>query len=186
MTQKPALFLDLFGTLVEDHDRCEAIDNMTFKAAGFDAVRTLQNAGYLIFISVCHAGSPLPDALYVKELKDRVKKEFRAHCCDVDEILFLSDAAPHNKKNEVTEERVLTVPGIDALAKKYDLDLQRCVIIGDLMVDVYLGRELTMKTVLISSQNDSPGYEAIDWIEPDYLAASLDEVVENLVSALSD
>lgn len=184
MATRPALFLDLFGTLVEDHDRCEEIDDITFKSSGFDAVCRLQAAGYLIFISVCHAGSPLPDPQYVAELKERVREEFLAHDCAVDDILFLSDAAPPRDNDGDDQNRVLTVPGIEALAERYDLLLDQCIIIGDLMVDVYLGKEFDMTTVLLSSAHDSPGYEAIDWIEPDYLVADLKEVVEPLISAL--
>lgn len=184
MRTEPAIFLDLFGTLVVDHDRHEEVDKITFKPNVYVAVHALQQAGYLVFISVCHAGSPLPDSVYVTQLKERVLEELRTHKCNTGRIVFLSDSGPASPSVQ-EGDRVLTVPGMKILAEHYELDLTRCVIIGDLMMDVYLGKELGMTTVLLSSTDDAPGYEQLEWIEPDYLVEGLTDVVTPLVCALS-
>jgi phosphoglycolate phosphatase-like HAD superfamily hydrolase len=81
--------------------------------------------------------------------------------------------------------RPLSVAALKRIARKYGVSLDQCVVAGDVMRDVKLGRDAGAQTVLLSSTADSPGFEDLDWVEPDFVVEDLAEAADYLARSRS-
>jgi hypothetical protein len=53
------------------------------------------------------------------------------------------------------------------------------------MRDVKMGFDAGAQTVLLSSTSDSPGFEDVDWVEPDFVVEDLAEAADYLARSRS-
>jgi histidinol phosphatase-like enzyme len=180
MSSRKALFLDLFGTLIEDHGVLESVKEVKFKSGALDAVQRFNKAGYAVIISVCRADMPLPTTDYVSSLQQHIAGVLTTNGLAPDSVHFVS--VPESKS---TRLRPLSSSAVKRLARTYDVPLHQCVVAGDLMRDVKVGRDAGAQTVLLSSTSDSPGFEDVEWIEPDYVVEDLAEAADYLARGSS-
>ena len=174
MKAKKALFLDLFGTLIEDHGVLDKVSKVIFKGGAVDALLRFAAKKYLMVISICHETMPDPDNDYVLSLQGHILNSLESHGISRDIVCFLGV----NKKGVV---RKLTAASIKSLAAEQDICLEKSYIIGDLMKDVKTGQSVGAHTVLLSSTEDSPAFEDVEWVEPDYIVEDLSEAVDVLL-----
>ncbi len=175
MGTKKAIFLDLFGTLIEDHGEMEKVDKIRFKEKSIAALKVLQDNGFIAFISVCRINMPLPERNYLKNVKNFVKEKLIINGIKNDSIHFVSHVKPQR-----VEHHPLTLDVIQALKNEYKLKLSSCVLVGDLMKDIEIGKQAGIKTALLSSPVDSPLDVDAEWSEPDMIGANLLEIAEQL------
>jgi histidinol phosphatase-like enzyme len=175
MSTRKALFLDLFGTLIEDHGVLDSVKDVKFKPGALDAVKQFHDARYVVFISVCRADVPLPPIEYVSALQQEIAQMLSANGLASDNVHFVS-----RTDRKSVRLRPLSPSAVKRLAREYDVAPSQCVVAGDLMRDVKVGRDAGAQTVLLSSTADSPGFEDVDWIEPDYVLEDLAEAAEHL------
>jgi len=168
--QGKAIFLDLFGSLVEDHGVFDQADKLKFKHGALQALKEFDAGGYQLFVAVCRTGMPVPDPAFVQAIQQRLRKAVAAVHLSPDKLHFVS-------KVEGSEPDVqpLSAQRVRALAAQHGLHLERCVVVGDLMRDVKVGHAVGAKTVLLVSQDDTPGEDDAEWEEPEYLVESLAE-----------
>jgi len=172
MSARKAVFLDLFGTLVEDHGVADKVPRVKFKKGSFEALKRFEDAGFLAFVDVCHQTFKLPGPDYVQQIQGLVLDEGRRHGIDPASIHYF---------NSNTTTSPVTVRSLRSLAHDHALDLGSCVIVGDLMKDVKLGRDVGARTILLNSADDSPAFENTDWIEPDFVVEDLGEAADKLL-----
>lgn len=178
MNNKKAIFLDLFGTLIEDHGQMESIDDIRFKRQSIDALKKLQDKGFIAFISVCRVNMPIPDREYLKKVQNFVKEKLLINDIKENIIHFISHVQPQR-----VELHPLTLDVIRSLKNEYKLNLSGCVLVGDMIKDIKIGKQAGIKTALISSPIDTPLDVDDDWIEPDIIGANLLEVAEQLINS---
>jgi len=174
MKPRKALFLDLFGTLVEDHGVLDKVSSLVFKPGALDALSRFAGKRYLLFISVCHDTMPEPDWEYVENLQSYILDQLGTYKIGTDDVHYLN----YTKQGKI---RKLSRESLLAFAKEFNLDLTRSVVIGDLMKDVKTGQQVGAKTVLLSSSVDSPLFEDVEWIEPDVIVEDLAEAADVLL-----
>jgi len=172
MNARKAVFLDLFGTLVEDHGVADKVPRIRFKQGAIKALKRFEDAGFLAFVGVCHQTFKIPGADYVQQIQGLVLDEVRRHGIDPATIQYVSSDS---------KATPVTAGTLRGLAHDHHLDLGRCVIVGDLMKDVKLGREVGARTVLLNSSDDSPAFDNTDWIEPDFVVEDLGEAADKLL-----
>ena len=174
MKPRKAIFLDLFGTLVEDHGVLDKVAALVFKHGALDALKRFSDKRFLLVISVCHDTTPDPDWDYIEGLQSYLLEQLQEHGVSAGDVHFLN----YTRQGAV---RKLTAHTLRDVAGDYSLDLSRSCIVGDLMKDVKAGQAVGAKTVLLSSAEDSPAFEDVEWIEPDYIVEDLAEAADVLV-----
>ena len=60
MNVRKAVFIDLYGTLIEDHGVAERVAHIKFKPGAIKALKRIEDAGFLAFVSVCHETIAVP------------------------------------------------------------------------------------------------------------------------------
>ncbi len=174
--ERKAVFLDLFGSIIEDHGVLEQADKLRFKNGALKALKALDAAGYLLFVSVCRTGQPVPEPGYVEALQQRIRKAAAAAHLPPDKLHFLSKVeGAEPDVQPLSAERLLT------LAITHDLQLSQCIVAGDLMRDVKVGHAVGAKTVLLSSPDDTPVEDDADWDEPEFVVSDLAEAVDRIM-----
>ena len=175
MKQRKAAFLDLFGTLIEDHGVLEKPDDIVFKAGAIDALKKLQDHGFLIFVSICRLGMPIPDRSYIETIQQYVSDVLLPRGVEGESIHFISHV-----DSQHIDLHPLTPDVIQQLQREHNLKLPCSAIIGDLMHDVKIGKETGVETVLLNSTADSPLIDDTDWVEPDIVVENLAEAADKL------
>ena len=155
----------------------ENIDDIRFKSHSIEALKKLQDKGFSIFISVCRVNLPIPDREYLKKVQSFVKEKLLVNNIDEKNIHFISHVQPQR-----VELHPLTLDVINALKNEYNLKLSTCILVGDMIKDIKIGKQAGIKTALISSLVDTPLDVDDDWIEPDIIGANLLEVAEQFIN----
>jgi histidinol phosphatase-like enzyme len=155
----------------------DRVKQIKFKPGVWDAIQQLECAHFLVFLTACRAGVPLPDARYQEALRARVCGVLAEHGIPPASIHFI---VPPGAPGAAIQP--LTPAIITATARDHRLDLAHSAIVGDLMCDVKVGHDLGMRTVLICSPDDAPGFEDQDWCEPHHVVETLQEAATCLLA----
>ncbi len=177
MVTRKAIFLDLFGTLIEDHGVLEKLDEVVFKPGAIEALKRLEKGGFTAFVSICRTGMPIPERTYVEAMQEYIVLELAAQGLERNAIHFIS----HIDKQHI-DLHPLTADVIRSLQERHELRPSQSVVVGDLMKDVKIGKAVGAATVLLSSADDSPGFVDTEWLEPDYVVEDLAEAADCLVN----
>ncbi|NLF40764.1 HAD hydrolase-like protein [bacterium] len=176
MAQHHALFLDVFGTLVEDHGVFEKVESLVFKRHAAQALRRFSARKYLVVLSVCQPGADPPDGAYLPLLRAHLQGKLVRGGLPAESLMFI---APEGE--EAGKQHQFTAQRLRAFAAAHDIDLHASTVIGDRMSDVRTGKQLGCTTVLLSSTADCPGFEDTDWVEPHYIVEDMSEAADALL-----
>lgn len=158
MTQPaPAIFLDRDGTLHRDAVYMIRFEDFEPLPGVEEALRLLQGAGYRLFGATNQSGVARGyfTLAEVHALNDRIREYFRGHGVDIEEIAV----CPHLPGAPVPEydrECACRKPGpgmLLDLARRYNLDLARSYMVGDMERDALAGLAAGAQGVLIPGQN---------------------------------
>jgi len=174
-TQK-AIFLDLFGTLIHDHGAMDNVDSIRFKNKSIEAIKKLQEHGYIAFLSVCRIDMPIPERSYLEDVQSYVMEKLLLSGIEDNSIYFVSYVQPQR-----VELHPLTLDVINSLKNEHNLKLSSCVLVGDIMKDIKVGKKAGVKTALLSSPDDTPMEVDDEWVEPDMIGDNLYEIADKLV-----
>jgi len=169
MNKNKAIFLDLFGTLIEDHGFFEKAADIIFKKGALEFLKKVEDEGFIIIISIFREGDEVPEMKYIKSIQNKILRVLAKHGVNKKSVSFLSHV-----DSEQPDLHPLTPVFIRTLEKKYKLDISKSIIIGDLMKDVEIGKSIGSITVLLSSPDDTPWIQDVDWLEPDFMVESDD------------
>jgi D-glycero-D-manno-heptose 1,7-bisphosphate phosphatase len=149
----PAIFLDRDGTLCRDAVYMIRFEDFEPLPDVDEALRRLQEAGYRLFVVTNQSGVArgLFTAEAVEALNRRIEGYFK------ERGVYLEDTAfcPHHPEGKVPEYAIECScrkprPGmILDLARKYDLDLTKSYMVGDMLRDVEAGLAAGTQAVLI-------------------------------------
>ena len=167
------LFLDLLGTLVEDHGFLERPGNIVVKPRAVTALKRFVEAGYVIIVSICRPDMPVPTPAQVTNIEEHLRARLAKRGIPV---RFLTE---HTLDD--SDVRMLSAAMIKALVAEHGLAPGKTFVIGDQMCDVKIGKSTGCRTVLLSSADDTPGFENTDWVSPDYIVEDLAEAAEQLL-----
>ncbi|GLB58779.1 D-glycero-alpha-D-manno-heptose-1,7-bisphosphate 7-phosphatase [Cytobacillus sp. NCCP-133] len=172
---KKAIFLDRDGVLNEVlSDRVKFVnkpEQLFLLEGAAEAVADLTKAGYEIFVVTNQGGVGL-GFLKEKELKrihERLQELVNDKGGQIREVAY----CPHKPKAGC-ECRKPNAGMLLDLAKRYQINLANCVMVGDHERDIEAGKRAGCKTVFIGSEPTSA----------DIQAASLFEAVEDILEML--
>jgi len=134
-----AAFLDRDGVINIDHGYVSKIKDFEFKDGIFELLNLLQKLGFKLFVVTNQSG--IARDYYSKEdfliLTDYMLNELKKQGIKIEEVAY----CPHHP--DITGECKCRKPNpgmILNLAKKYCIDLQNSILIGDKQSDIQAGK----------------------------------------------
>jgi D-glycero-D-manno-heptose 1,7-bisphosphate phosphatase len=176
----PAVFLDRDGTVIEEVGYLDRLDRITFFPWSIDAIRALNQAGFLVAIVTNQAGVARGyfDETLVRDAHALIDRRVREGGARIDAYYY----CPHHPDGSVAAYRQACdcrkpKPGmLLQAAREHDVDLSRSYVVGDRWLDVRLGQAAGTATVLVRT-----GYGREEEAQPDGTVA--DVVVDSLMDA---
>jgi len=86
MSKVKAIFLDLFGTLIEDHGYFEDVNDVVFKKGALDFLKKIEDEGYIVFISIFREKEEVPDIKYIESIQNKILNVLVAHGINKDSV----------------------------------------------------------------------------------------------------
>jgi D-glycero-D-manno-heptose 1,7-bisphosphate phosphatase len=166
--KKPAAFLDRDGTLNHDHGYTFRIEEFRGIEGAKEAIRQLNDAGYLVFIVTNQAGIARGyyDAAAVDNLHDWMQGELASLGAHVDDIRY----CPHHPEGIVPELSIVCdcrkpkTGMLISLIEQWHPDLSRSFMLGDSDKDVEAGAAVGLRSKKIDPSFIE--YEVKIFIEP--------------------
>ena len=179
---KPAVFLDRDGTVIEEVGYLNRLDRIAFFPWSVDAIRVLNQAGFLVAIVTNQAGVARGyfDETLVRETHALIDRRVREGGARIDAYYY----CPHHPDGAVEAYRQACdcrkpKPGmIHRAAREHGIDISRSFVVGDRWLDVRMGQAAGASTVLVRT-----GYGLEEEAQPDGTAA--DVVADNLMDAVA-
>ena len=144
--QGRAVFLDRDGTLFGDYDYLDDPDKIRIYNGTFSALRRIRAKGWKIIVGTNQSGIGRGYFSHgtVRKIHARLIAVCRKNRVKIDKIYY----CPHHPKVRCSCRKPKTGM-LAAAARRFSLDLKRCVVVGDKKCDVDWGRAVGAKTVLV-------------------------------------
>jgi D-glycero-D-manno-heptose 1,7-bisphosphate phosphatase len=157
--QRPAAFLDRDGVLNVDHGYAYRPDQLEWIAGAPQAVRLLNEAGYLVIVVTNQSGIArgLYDEAAMHQFHNHMQDVLRAEGAHIDAFYY----CPHHPEGTVKELAVhcnCRKPGIGMLeqaARDWPIDLGRSFLIGDKDIDLAAAAAFNIRGVKFIAGVDS-------------------------------
>lgn len=148
-----AVFFDRDGTLIEEKNYLNNIEDIKIFDDAFEALSQLKKNGYKLIIVSNQSGVARGyfSIDTVKKINDEILKQFQLKGVNIDGVYF----CPHHRDGSVAEYSIdceCRKPKIKlALEAKNDfnLDLSQCIMVGDKESDIEFGINFKAKATVI-------------------------------------
>jgi D-glycero-D-manno-heptose 1,7-bisphosphate phosphatase len=172
----PAVFLDRDGTLMRDVDYCGDPKDVEIFAGAPEALRTLKNRGYKLFVITNQSG--IGRGFFTEEQYREVEREVLRQIGD--DLIEATYFCPHGPDHVCGCRK--PEPGmVFQAAHDYNLDLTRSFFVGDKDSDIECGRRAGVKTILVHT-----GYgQYADQSGADFVARDLSHAADVILNAIS-
>lgn len=177
---KRAFFLDRDGTINVEKEYLFQIADFEFIPGVPEAIRMINDAGYLVVVVTNQSG--VARGYYSEEdveiLHRHIAGELRSAGAHVDAWLFCPHHPSGRGSYALPCDCRKPLPGmLQEAARRYDIDLESSIMIGDKLADVEAGLAAGCRTVLVRT-----GYGA----EEAELAGSETIVCDDLLTAVQE
>ena len=183
---KPAVFLDRDGTLIDDPDYLDHLDQIAIYPWTADALRLLRRAGFALVVITNQSGvgrGLFPES-FVGEVHARLDAELARGGASIDAWLH----CPHHEASNDPRYRLACdcrkpKPGlVHRAAEALDLDLSRSVVVGDRWSDIGLARAVGAAAVLVETGAGArQARRPVDGLRPDVVLPSLAEAASWII-----
>ncbi len=176
-----AVFLDRDGTIIEDLNYLKDPDRVLLLPGAVEALRLLQNAGYLLVVITNQSG--VARGFFDEAACRAVDRRFQQMLAAEGVTVSASYYCPHLPGAAVAEYDVececrKPAPGLfEKAAREFGVDCSRSWAVGDSLRDIIPAKELGARTVLVLTGKGTR--EAAD----DRCRGAADFVAENLAEA---
>jgi D-glycero-D-manno-heptose 1,7-bisphosphate phosphatase len=168
-----AVFLDRDGTINEDFGFVHEVERFKFIPGSIEGLQLISRKGYKVIVVTNQSG--IGRGYYTEEDFRRVKEymleELAKHYITIDHIYY----CPHNPKDKC-ECRKPKVKFIKEAEKRFNLDLQKCYVVGDKTADIKMGENAGCKTILV--RTGEAGKDGKFKIKADFTVGNLREAAD--------
>jgi len=173
-----AVFLDRDGTMAKDVSYCSCPEDFEIFPNTAKAIKLLNERGFKVIVITNQSG--IARGYFaeetLKQIHEKMKSELAEKGAFVDAIYY----CPHHPDDNCDCRK--PKPKLVLQAKKdFDIDLERSFVVGDLDLDIELGRAVGCSTILISQ---NPEDDDLPKKAPDYTAADLYDAAQWIVSQI--
>ena len=166
-----AVFLDRDGTMAKDVHYCRRPEDFELLPGTAKSVKLLSDHGFKVIVVTNQSG--IGRGYFTEEtlslIHEKMKQDLAREDAFVDAIYY----CPHHPDDNCDCRKPKPALVLQA-ARDYDVDLSRSFVIGDLPMDIGLGRAVGAKTILISQEKSSE-------LMPDHVAANLYQAAKWIV-----
>src|SRR5688572_10592283 len=179
-----AVFLDKDGTLIHDVPYNVDVDRIELAPGAAAGVRMLDAAGYRLFIVSNQPGLAL--GYFAESALKAVEQRLQDLFAELDVPLAGFFYCPHHPQGTVAAYRRACdcrKPNSGMLleaARRHQLDLSQCWMVGDILHDIEAGARAGCRTVLIDNGNETE-WEWSPWRIPSYFARDLADAAQRIV-----
>jgi len=162
---KRAVFLDRDGTMAKDVHYCRRPEDFRLFPNTAKAIKLLSEHGFKVIVITNQSG--IARGYFTEEalaqIHEKMKTELAKEGAWIDGIYY----CPHHPDDNCNCRKPKPKLVLQA-AKEHDIDLKHSFVVGDLSLDIDMGKAVGCKTILLL---DSP-QEDLN-ISPDYIASDL-------------
>lgn len=158
ITRKRAVFLDRDGVLNYDYNYVYKIKDFVWKKKVIQAIKFLNDNNYLVFVISNQSGIGRGYYHYkdVEKLHKWINSELEKHSAKIDDFFY----APYYKNSKIkfsNKDKFLRKPnpGMIYLAKKkWKIDLNNSLVVGDSDADYKLAKNLKLKFIKVNNKSN--------------------------------
>ncbi len=172
MEKAPAAFIDRDGTLIEHVEYLHEPEKLKMLPGAIDGLKLFKEAGFRLVVITNQPGIGL--GYFTKEQFFIVNRELLRACSKagvgLDKVYF----CPHNE----AEKCACRKPGtamIERAVRELNLDLPASVMIGDIAIDIQLGKNAGCSTIQVGT---GIGMQNTSSVAPDYFARNVLEAAQ--------
>lgn len=183
LARRRALFIDKDGTLVDDVPYNVDPQRMRLAAGAADALRRLSDSDYLLFVVSNQSGVALGHfaETQLRAVRDWLDRAFAAQGADLAGFVYCPHA-PDARGEPLCDCRKPRPGMLLDLARRWNLDLARSWMIGDILDDVEAGHRAGCRTMLIDNGNETVWRDA-PYRRPGHRVHDFAEAASRLLSA---
>lgn len=176
-TRKPAVFLDRDGVLTKERGYVVSMEDLYVFPYAEVCVRKIHEKGYYAIVVTNQSG--VARGLFSEEELLRMNS-YVLQQTGVDAVYY----CPHHPEGKIEKYRKICQcrkPGIGMIQKacsEFDIDMKNSYMVGDRAVDIIVGQNAGVKTILLESGYGTKRLE--EKVTPDYVYWDLREAVERL------
>ncbi len=138
------IFLDRDGTLNPDPGYIASLDDYHFYEFTLEALTRLSPQSFILITNQSGVARGLIEERNLEQIHEYIRKTFQNQGIDLKAIYVCTDHPDH------ASDRRKPGPGMFLeAAQDFDLDLTRCLMIGDAESDILAGQNLGMDTMLV-------------------------------------
>ena len=171
-----AVFLDRDGTMAKDVNYCARPEDFELFPDTAKAIKLLHEHAFKVIVVTNQSG--IARGYFTEEtlaqIHEKMKEELAKEGAWVDDIYY----CPHHPDDNCDCRKPKPKMVLQA-AKEYDIDLKHSFVVGDLEIDIGLGKAVGCHTILIST---NPGYDDQKQETPDYITSDLYQAARWIVS----
>jgi D-glycero-D-manno-heptose 1,7-bisphosphate phosphatase len=166
-----AVFIDRDGTLIEEVNFLHRVEDLQYFPFTDEAIRLLKASGFLVVLVTNQSG--IGRGVYTEAQMHTVHEQIQTDLTEkLDAIYF----CPH-LPNEGCACRKPNLGMIESAMADLPIDLENSWMIGDKVLDVELGKNAGIKTVLVLTGYGKKHLESLKR-KPDFIVENLREAVE--------
>lgn len=174
-----AVFIDRDGTMAEDVRYCSRPEDFELFPNTAKAIKLLNEHGFKVIVITNQSG--IARGYFTEEIladiHDKMRKELAKEGAWLDAIYY----CPHHP-NDKCDCRKPKPKLVLQAAKEYNINLKRSFVVGDLQMDIDLGKAVGCKSILIKGSSSVSDEE----MNPDAVASDLLEAAEIILSMEKD
>ena len=175
-----AVFLDRDGTMAKDGPYCSCPDDFELFPETAEAVAVLNEHGFKVIVITNQSGVGRGyfNEATLAEIHEKMKREVARAGAWIDGIYY----CPHHP-DDACDCRKPKPKLILQAAREHDIDLKRSFMVGDLPMDIELGKNVGCKTALVTQQ---PGgrQTGVTELGADYIADNIYEIAQWILSQI--
>ena len=164
------VFVDRDGTMAKDVNYCRHPDDFELFLNTARAIKLLNQHGFKVIVITNQSG--IARGYFTEEtlaqIHEKMKSELAKEGACIDGIYY----CPHHPDDNCDCRKPKPKLVLQA-AKEHDIDLKHSFVVGDLPLDIDMGKAVGCKTILLL---DSPQEDMN--ISPDYIASDLLEATQ--------
>jgi D-glycero-D-manno-heptose 1,7-bisphosphate phosphatase len=174
--RKPAIFLDRDGTLIEEVNFLHRVEDLQFFSYTDEAVKLLKAKGFLVIVVTNQSG--IARRIFPESAMHEIHRTIQKNLSEPIDAFYFCPHLP----NEGCRCRKPNLGMIENACADFPIDLKNSWVIGDKVLDVELGRNANLQTVLVLTGYGKSHAEELKRL-PDFTATNLIEAVQHIVGA---
>ncbi len=172
-----AAFLDRDGTIAKDVHYCRRLEDFELLPLAAEGIRLLNQRGFKVIVVTNQSG--IARGYFSEETLAKIHQKMKVELARQGAFVDAIYHCPHHP-DEGCECRKPNPKLVRRAVNDHHIDLERSFVVGDLQMDIELGKAVSCKTILVLQEQQEEQLNSQSK-PPDYIAADLHQAAEWIV-----